>query len=105
MNVSHNDQIKLSPHFTLGEMTKTSYHPIDGNIPPRTAVENLINLCENWLEEMIDTPSLSGYKIWLAQYAEQPSYSRTRYDMWQYTRRGSVNGISGKVDLNVSFMG
>jgi hypothetical protein len=52
MNVSNNNQIKLSSHFTLGEMTKTSYHPIDGNIPSRVHVENLINLCENWLEEL-----------------------------------------------------
>ena len=47
-----NNKIKLSEHFTLGEMTKTSYHPIDGNIPSRVAIENLINLCENWLEEL-----------------------------------------------------
>ena len=47
-----NKQAMLSPHFSLGEMTKTSYHPIDGNIPSRTAIENMINLCENWLEEL-----------------------------------------------------
>ena len=46
------DGLRLTPHFSLGEMTKTSYHPIDGNIPSRVAVENLINLCENWLEPM-----------------------------------------------------
>ena len=51
-HVSKLDSIRLSPHFTLGEMTKTSYHPIDGNIPNRVAIENLINLCENWLEEL-----------------------------------------------------
>jgi uncharacterized protein YcbK (DUF882 family) len=33
-------------------MTKTSYHPQDGNIPSRVHIENLINLCENWLEEL-----------------------------------------------------
>ena len=42
----------LSPHFSLGEMTKTSYHPQDGNIPSRVHIENMINLCENWLEEL-----------------------------------------------------
>ena len=52
MNASKNDKIKLSPHFTLGEMTKTSYHPQDGNIPSRVHIENMINLCENWLEEL-----------------------------------------------------
>ena len=50
--VEINKQAKLSPHFSLGEMTKTSYHPQDGNIPSRVHIENLINLCENWLEEL-----------------------------------------------------
>ena len=47
-----NKQAMLSEHFSLGEMTKTSYHTADGNIPSRVAIENLINLCENWLEEL-----------------------------------------------------
>ncbi len=50
--VEINKQAKLSEHFSLGEMTKTSYHPLDGNIPSRVHIENLINLCENWLEEL-----------------------------------------------------
>ena len=50
--VEVNKQAMLSPHFSLGEMTKTSYHTVDGNIPSRVAIENLINLCENWLEEL-----------------------------------------------------
>ena len=52
MEVSLNKQAMLSQHFSLGEMTKTSYHTADGNIPSRVAVENLINLCENWLENL-----------------------------------------------------
>ena len=44
--------MKLSPHFTLGELCKTSYHPLDGNIPSHVAIENLRNLCENWLEDL-----------------------------------------------------
>ena len=43
---------KLSEHFTLGELTRTSYHTLDGNIPSRVAIENLKNLCENWLEDL-----------------------------------------------------
>ena len=50
--VEINKQAMLSEHFSLGEMTKTSYHTEDGNIPSRVAIENLINLCENWLEEL-----------------------------------------------------
>ena len=44
-----NKDMKLSEHFTLGELTKTSYKTEDGNIPSRVAIENLKNLCENWL--------------------------------------------------------
>ena len=47
--VSLNKQAKLSPHFTLGELTKTSYHTLDGNIPSRVAIENLKRVC-GWLE-------------------------------------------------------
>ena len=46
------DGLRLSPHFTLGELTKTSYKMEDGNIPSRVAIENLKNLCENWLEDL-----------------------------------------------------
>ena len=50
--VSSNKNIKLSEHFTLGELTKTSYITADGNIPSRVAIENLKNICENWLEDL-----------------------------------------------------
>ncbi len=46
------DGLRLSPHFTLGELTKTSYITADGNIPSRVAIENLKNICENWLEDL-----------------------------------------------------
>ena len=50
--VSINKDMKLSEHFTLAELCKTSYHTADGNIPSRVAIENLRNLCENWLEDL-----------------------------------------------------
>ena len=46
------DGLRLSPHFTLGELTKTSYITADGNIPSHKAIENLKNICENWLEDL-----------------------------------------------------
>ena len=50
--VSINQEAKLSPHFTLGEMTKTSAKGLD-NTPPHAAVLNLKNLCV-WLEALRD---------------------------------------------------
>ena len=50
--VSINKDTHLSEHFTLGEVTKTSVKTADGNIPSHVAIENLKNLCENWLEDL-----------------------------------------------------
>ena len=50
--VEVNKDMKLSEHFSLGELTKTSVKTEDGNIPSRVAIENLRNLCENWLEDL-----------------------------------------------------
>ena len=59
---------------------------------------------KTWFNEKINTGSLTNYKIWLAQYASVPTYTATRYDLWQYSSKGKVSGISGNVDLNISYM-
>ena len=59
---------------------------------------------KTWLSQKMDAGALSGYKIWLAQYAKTPTYTG-RYDLWQYRSNGKVSGISGNVDLNLSYLG
>ena len=43
--VSINKQARLSEHFTLAEMCKTSAKTPDGNIPSHVHIENLRRLC------------------------------------------------------------
>ena len=52
MKVEINKSMKLSEHFTLGELCKTKHVTEDGNIPSRVAIENLKRICENWLEDL-----------------------------------------------------
>lgn len=59
---------------------------------------------KNWLETKLDPSQLAGYKIWLAQYAASPTYTG-RYELWQYRKNGKVSGISGDVDMNISYLG
>lgn len=59
---------------------------------------------KSWYNDNLNYGSLSGYRIWLAQYRSEPTFGN-RYDMWQYTDKGTVNGISGKVDMNISYLG
>ncbi len=53
------------------------------------------------LETHWDLSRFSGYKVWLAHYIGTTSYDG-KYDMWQYSDVGNVNGISTKVDLNMA---
>lgn len=58
---------------------------------------------KTWFTSKINTSQITGYKIWLAQYASQVTYTGSRYDMWQYTSKGKVTGISGNVDMNICY--
>ena len=42
------------------------------------------------------------YSIWVAQYNSRCTYTGS-YGMWQRSSKGSVSGISGNVDLDVSY--
>ena len=50
-NIELDKQARLSEHFTLGELCKTSVTTLDGNIPGREEIDNLKRLCP-WLEEL-----------------------------------------------------
>ena len=58
---------------------------------------------KTWLAQKMNVSALSGYKIWLAQYNDQVTYTG-RYDVWQYSDKGTVSGISSKVDMNLSYL-
>lgn len=59
---------------------------------------------KTWFTEKINTANLTSYKLWLAQYASAPTYTATRYDLWQYSSKGRVSGISTNVDMNISYV-
>ena len=72
--------IRLTPHFTLGEMTKTSYKTKDGNIPSHVAIENLKRLC-GWLEMLRD--------VWNERYGEgdDPIIINSGYRSWEVNKK------------------
>lgn len=57
-----------------------------------------------WLRDNLDMSQLEMYSVWVAHYASACGYPG-RYDIWQYTSTGSVPGIKGNVDLNISYVG
>ena len=57
----------------------------------------------NWSVLNLNLEELQGYDFWYAYYGEQLSYPYD-FTMWQYTDSGKMDGISGNVDLNISFV-
>lgn len=56
-----------------------------------------------WLTTFLDSAELEKrYTIWVAQYNKQNTY-KGKYDMWQYSSSGKVNGINGNVDMNILY--
>ena len=85
--VEINKKEKLSEHFTLGEMTKTSYKTKDGNIPSHVAIENLKRLC-SWLEMLRSE--------WNKRYGEgdEPIIINSAYRSWEVNKRAGGSSTS-----------
>lgn len=56
-----------------------------------------------WLFADINYAALSAYDVRLEQSEDLPDYPY-RFYMWQYTQKGTVDGISGEVPLNICFI-
>ena len=54
----------------------------------------------SWFYNALNFANISKYRIWIAQYRDTLSFSY-RYNIWQYTSKGSVKGISKPVDMNI----
>lgn len=46
---------------------------------------------------------VADYPFWIAEYGETPEFYYD-YQMWQYTDAGQVDGIDGRVDLNIRLL-
>lgn len=70
-----------------GKISQAGYYPI-------------IYANEYWLNNRLNM-SLMNYPVWVARYSVRPTYASPV--MWQCTSTGSVNGISGNVDIDFQF--
>ena len=56
-----------------------------------------------WSVLKLDLAELSEFDFWYAYYGDEIYYPY-KFSMWQYTSSGSVDGIRGKADMNISFV-
>lgn len=57
----------------------------------------------SWFNNKLNDDKLSDHYRWVAEYASTTAYKK-RYEMWQYTSSGSIDGIKGRVDLDISYL-
>lgn len=57
----------------------------------------------NWFKDKLDYNTVSRYSIWNAHYgvAESP----LGCEIWQSTGTGTLDGVKGQIDINVSYIG
>lgn len=58
---------------------------------------------KEWLLTKVDLTKLTSYDIWLSQEGDLPDYPY-QFSMWQYNKSGTIDGISGNVSFNISFI-
>jgi GH25 family lysozyme M1 (1,4-beta-N-acetylmuramidase) len=61
----------------------------------------MVYASKSWFSNHLSVSQLSGYRIWVAHYAEKCGYTGT-YHIWQNTDKGKVDGVPGNVDMNIS---
>ncbi len=67
----------------------------------------MIYASASWLNDDLDMRQLENVKVWLAHWTysiDKRSNYPGIYEMWQYSNSGSISGINGAVDRNVSFI-
>lgn len=88
------DNSTLPYKASFGKIAETFCNKISAAGYPVGVYANL-----NWWNNYLTDPCFDRWYKWVAQYYHTCQYKK-EYAMWQYSSSGSVNGISGRVDMN-----
>lgn len=97
-DLEDNSQVHLGSS-TLGSIAKTFCNTIS-NAEYKIGIYANFNWWNNYLTN--STFKSSNWYKWVAQYSSSCDYKST-YQMWQYSSKGKVEGISGHTDMNYWF--
>ncbi len=66
-----------------------------------TGGKPLIYCSDKTREKVLNTPEFDTYHFWIARYDTTPPRSKDDWLFWQFTEKGKVRGIKGKVDISI----
>ena len=56
------------------------------------------------VQTYFDSETKNRYSMWLAEWGAKLNYSGGEVGMWQYSDKGTISGISGKVDMDICYV-
>ena len=96
-DIEDGSQSKLSSTI-IGEMCRAFCGTLE-----RNGYYAVIYSYASFLNNKVPADCKQKYDVWVAAFdVARPPYSGA-YGMWQYSEKGRVNGISGKVDLDIAY--
>ena len=94
--------LEYEPILAVGQETLTNIALTFCDIVEKAGYYTMIYSNLNWLVNYLDMSILDRFDIWLAQWGPKPTFSGN-FGMWQRSSTGTVSGINGDVDLDVSY--
>ena len=90
--ISNNDRTMAAQYF-MNKILSNGY-------------KSSVYASKSWFHDKLNMLMLNNYDQWLAHYTYDQNIRSDytgRYQVWQYTSTGTLSGISGYVDKNVSY--
>lgn len=100
MELIENDTARID---TLSRSEKTEIAKTFLDTIAAAGYKTMIYGNKEWLMKQIDMSKLTAYDVWLSQKLDIPDYPY-KFTMWQYSSEGSVDGIAGYANMNISFI-
>ena len=100
MEFIENDQARID---SLSKADKTAIAKAFLDTIAAAGYKTMLSGNKEWLIKEIDMSKLTAYDVWLSQLTDVPDYPY-QFTMWQYSTQGSVDGIAGAVNMNISFI-
>lgn len=63
----------------------------------------MIYASKSWFDTKLKSSKLDRYDKWIAWWYSKAKFDTNEYGMWQYSSSGSVNGISGRIDVDIAY--
>lgn len=73
-----------------------------GDIIEKAGYYFMIYANKSWLESVLDYNRLKRFDVWLAQWADEPTWRGT-FGLWQNSNCGKIDGITGNVDMDIAY--